>query len=101
MAEQVVSNKTTNHLSLSSHYEYAREQVQIFKNYHLTYGNTPQNCSYKFARALDRGLFERHRNYMFKVETHVGKNNQVNKDHFYNRKYQDTYRNCRQNMVDE
>jgi len=35
MAEQVVTNKRTKHISLS--YHYAREQVQIFKKYYLSY----------------------------------------------------------------
>jgi hypothetical protein len=38
MAEQVVTNKKTKHISLSHHY--AREQVQIFKKYYLTHVNT-------------------------------------------------------------
>ena len=76
MAEQVVTNKKTKHISLS--YHYAREQVQIFKNYYLTYVNTTLNCSDIFTKALDRGLFERHRNYIFKIEDEVGNNNNNN-----------------------
>jgi hypothetical protein len=87
MAEQVVTNKRTKHMSLS--YHYAREQVQIFKNYYPTYVNTLLNCSDIYARALDRGLFERHRNYIYKVETHVGKTNKgnTNTNHFENHRY--------------
>jgi hypothetical protein len=76
MAEQVVTNKKTKHISLS--YHYAGEQVQIFKNYYLTYVNTTLNCSDIFTKALDRGLFERHRNYIFKIEDEVGNNNNNN-----------------------
>ena len=73
MAEQVVTNKKTKHISLP--YHYARERVQIFKNYYLTYVNTTLNCSDIFTKALDRGLFERHRNYISKIESEVGNNN--------------------------
>ena len=66
MAEQVVTNKKTKHISLS--YHYAREQVQIFKSFYLTYVNTQLNCSDIFTKPLDRGLFERHRNYIFKIK---------------------------------
>ena len=73
MAEQVVTNKNTKRIALS--YHCAREQGQRFKDYYLTYVNTTLNCSDIFTKALDRGLFERHRNYIFKIETEVGKNN--------------------------
>ena len=72
MAQHVVTNKRPKHISLS--YHYAREQVQIFKNYSLEYINTLLNCSDIFTNPLDRGLFERHRNFIFKVETKVERN---------------------------
>jgi len=52
MAEQVVTNKRTKHISPA--YHYAREQVQIFKNYSLKYVNTLLNCSDIFTKPLDR-----------------------------------------------
>ena len=54
MAEQIVTNKRTKHISQA--YHYARAEVQIFKNYSLKYDNTLLNCSDIFTKPLDRGL---------------------------------------------
>ena len=66
MATQSVTNKRTKHINLR--YQYAREQIQEFKYFDLFYINTTNNNSDIFTKPLDKGLFEKHRAYIMKLE---------------------------------
>jgi hypothetical protein len=60
MAEQSITNKRTKHIDICYHYN--REQIQELKHFELEYVPTKDNTSDIFTKALDRGLFEKHRN---------------------------------------
>ena len=66
MAEQSVTNKRTKHINLR--YHYAREQIKEFNYFDLFYVQTPNNNSDMFTKPLDKGLFEKHRAFIMKLE---------------------------------